>query len=117
MVKDKKLSSISRSSDFILYTLTFTLLKNPRILKDSQVLVTAAGEVHHDELISLHLRRALNHFSDRMSRFERRDNPFHVGQCSRRVQRLSVTYVRVFHPPLPVELCVLRADSGIIEAG
>ena len=51
-----------------------------------------------------------------MRRFERREDPFEIGQPLKRLQRLRVGHVRVFRAAQPAQPGVLGSDRRIVEA-
>ena len=55
-----------------------------------EVLVAAAGEIDHHQVILRLLRRELEHLGDGMGRLERRDDAFELGEKLERVERFVV---------------------------
>ena len=81
------------------------------------ILVTSAGQADEDGCIGRKLRGKLEQMSDRVSAFEGRNNPLHLGQHAERGECLVIGHRHVFSPAEGTKISMLGADAGIIEAG
>ena len=81
------------------------------------VLVAAAGEIDHHQMILRPLRRELHHLGDGVRRFQRRDDAFQPRQQLERRERLVVGRREIGDAAGLVQPGMLRPDAGIIEAG
>ena len=79
------------------------------------VLVAAAAHVHHDQVVARQGRCDFRDMGQRMSRFERRDDPFHSARQLERSERFVVGDRDVLDAPDIVQPGVLGANAGIIE--
>ena len=82
-----------------------------------EILVAAAGEIDHHEVILRLLRRELEHLGDGVRRFQRRNDAFELGKELERVQRLVIGRRQEGDAADIVEPCMFGADARIIEAG
>ena len=55
-----------------------------------QVLVAAAGEIDHHDVVLRLLRREIEHLGDGVRRLERRDDAFELGEELKRLQRFVI---------------------------
>ena len=70
---------------------------HPQNLADREnVLVAAAAQIHDDDLLLAHFRRALDDFGQRMAGLQRRDDAFKPGQQLERLERLRVHDRHIF---------------------
>ena len=82
-----------------------------------EVLVAAAGEIDHHQVILRLLRRQIEHLGDGVRRFQRRNDAFELGEKLERVERLVVGGREKGDAADIVEPGVFGADAGIIETG
>ena len=82
---------------------------------DVGIFIAAAGEIH-DEDLTLGVRSAADGFSDRVRRFECRDDPFGSREQLRRFDRLGVGSGAILRPAPVVQPCVLGPDRRVIES-
>src|SRR5579883_2970631 len=83
---------------------------------DIGILIAAAGKVD-DEHLTLPARRLFDRFSNRVCRFERRDDAFGAREPLRRYERRLIARGCVFRSAAIVEPRVLGTDRGIIKPG
>ena len=82
-----------------------------------QVLVAAAGEADEHDLVLAQLRRQLLDVGDGVRRLEGGDDALGAAQTLERRQRLVVRNRLVAGALAGLEVGVLRADAGVVEAG
>ena len=81
------------------------------------VLVAAATEIHHDDLVAIHRRGEFRDVSQSVRGLERRDDTFGPGAELESRQRFLIGGGDVFDPPDLVQPGMLRPDAGIIRSG
>src|SRR5690606_26672512 len=81
------------------------------------VLVAASAEIHHDDLVTAHLRRAPDDLGEGMARLQRRDDALETGEKLERLERLMIEDRNIFDPATVLQPRMLRADARIVEAG
>src|SRR5579862_3144418 len=89
--------------------------KNSRRLKNSQILIAAAGKVHDDEALARHRWGPLDNLGQRVRRLQRRYDSLHSRQHAGGFQRFLVAHMRVLNPTLSVEFSMLGPNRRIIE--
>src|SRR3990170_3933975 len=82
-----------------------------------EILIAAAGEIDHHQVILRLLRREVEHAGERVRRLQRRDDAFELAAKLERSHRLVVGGREEFHPAHVVEPSMLWPDAGIIEPG
>src|ERR1700733_2632787 len=82
-----------------------------------EVLVAAAGQVDHHQVIAGLLWREIKHLGDSVRRFQRRDDAFQLGEKLEGVERLIVGRRKKRDAAYIVEPRVLGPNARIIEAG
>ena len=85
-------------------------------LRLGDVLVAAAGQADEDRAVRLCLGE-LQRMRERVGGFERAEDAFALGQRLERGERLGVGRADILRAAAVLEMRVLRADRGIIEAG
>ena len=81
------------------------------------ILVAAAGQVHHDDRPAAHLDAQLERTGHRVRRLDRRDDALGPAQQPERVHRLGVGDRPVLGPPGIPQPRMLRADTRIVQTG
>ena len=81
-----------------------------------KVLVAAAGEIDHHQVILRLLRRELEHLGDGVRRLERRDDAFELGQELKGLERLVIGRRQEGDAAEIGEPGMLGADARIVEA-
>ena len=82
-----------------------------------EVLVAAAGEIDHQQVIRGLARRNVAELGQRMARLERRDDAFEPAAKLERGERFLVGRGQELDPPEIGEPRVLRPDARIVETG
>ena len=92
-------------------------LRPQRIGDRLHILVTATGQIDHDDLIALIFARLADYPGDGMRAFERGDDAF--GACAELegIERFLIGRGLVFHAADIVQPAMFGANAGIIEAG
>ncbi len=83
----------------------------------ADVLVAAARQVDQQVLVGAHRRRQLHRVGHRVARFERRDDALGAAQAVEGGERLVVGDADVFGAADVLQVGVLGADAGVVEAG
>src|SRR5258708_24016846 len=81
------------------------------------VLVAAAAEVHHQEIVFGRRRREYGDMGQRVRGFERGNDTLELAQELEGSQRLVVGRRHVLDPALLLQPGMLGPDAGIVEAG
>src|SRR5665213_3306880 len=102
-------------TDFLTDSLWHLQLHLRRHLR--HVFVAATGEVHDDQFVFAHFRRAHHALGDGVRAFERGNNSFESRQFHERFERFFIRRVGVFHAAGVAQERVFRPDGGVIESG
>src|SRR5260370_1309828 len=94
----------------------FSLLPPQNVRHLRNILVSAAGEIDHHQMIFRPLRRELRHLGDGMRRFERRNDAFQPRQQLKCGERLVVGRAEIGDAPHLVQPGMLRPYAGIIQS-
>ena len=90
----------------------------PSALGDGEdVLVAAAAEIEHEQMVARQSRRDLRDMGQSMRRLERRDDALHARAELEGLERLVVVDRDVLDAAEIVEPGMLRPDAGIVEPG
>src|SRR5690606_31789326 len=81
------------------------------------VLVAAARQVHHHDVILGQFGRDLDDMGERMAGLQRRDDAFQPAEGLEGRQRLVIGHADIFGAALLLEPGMFRADAGIVEPG
>ena len=82
-----------------------------------KVLVAAAGEIDHHEVILRLLRREIEHLGDGVRRLERRDDAFELGQELEGLERFVIGRRQEGDAAEIGEPRMLGADARVVEPG
>ena len=82
---------------------------------DSQILVTAAREIHENLLILRERRGEFQRVGERVARLKRRDDPFNVAELLESVHRFVIRDAHVLGAANIREIAVLGTDPRVIK--
>src|SRR6476469_1734276 len=80
-----------------------------------EILVAAAGQVHHHQMTFRLLRRDLGHFGEGMRGLECWNDALELAAKLKRRHRLVVCRGKKFHAAHVVQPSVLGTDAGVVE--
>ena len=82
-----------------------------------EVLVAAAGQIKHHQMLPRLARSEIHDASERMRRLECRNDAFEARAELKRRYRLLVGRGKILHPFYVIEPSVLGANARIVETG